>query len=171
MRSVLVSCALMLMVAAVAFGQGVTTVTVDAQHIQVRGGGGELIARRRVPVIFSRLDALMTAVGRPQPGGEPAIRLRRAAPPEMIEYSLGVTDGGLLLLGTRVLRLDFPSGRYVFDRADLARSYPRLEGPGPWRWVVEMSLGREAVVTLTVAAEGARWPVELVTITLVSQTP
>ncbi len=94
-------------------------------------------------------------------GGQPS---RRSSPPGAHEFALCVTADGTLVVGTQRFAVDPRGRRGGFLRGEIERSFPALEGSGPWRWVVPIMLSREVEVTLEVTAQEDTWPVRRVVI-------
>jgi hypothetical protein len=138
--------------------------TVDEQSITAEHGRNKLVVHRRALVRFTALEKLAVDIERPLPPQSAPIRLYRADPPELVEYVLGITSEGRLLIGQQHHVLALPERTYVFDRGRLARSHSPLEQPGPWTWRVVIPLSREAEVILSIKANGEQWPVETVAI-------
>ena len=130
--------------------------------IRIESNGNDLVAGRAAPVAWESLDRMVVEIRQP-PGGNPAVRVVRAWPRQRLDYALGVTREGTLLLGERVHVFDAGRGEWVFDRGEIARAYPALERNGDWTWLVDFSLSRDRTVTLEVRAP-ARWPVARVTL-------
>ena len=134
-------------------------------HLTVERDGNVLLARRSPPVPFERLEQLLTSIEqRPAPRG--AIRLVREGTGQLIDYFLCVTPEGRLVVGQQLWRRDPGSGDYVFERGELARAYSPLEGDGTWTWMFQFAVARESDVTLVARADGDRWPVRFVTISV-----
>lgn len=131
---------------------------------RVQSGGNELIALRNAPVAYTTLEQIAVDIGRPETTHASPIRVLRASPRQTIDYVLGVTSGGTLVIGERVHTYDEGQRRYVFTRGEIARSFPPLEEPGGWLWLVEVPLSREMNVRFEVRGR-AQSPVESVTIT------
>lgn len=150
----------------------VAPVTVGAQpgrsgaddRVRIQAGGNELTVRRTGPVPYSAMDQLTAEIERPLSGRVSAIRLRRASPPQMIDYVFCITREGTLVLGQQMF--DLGAGRPSFSRGEIARAYPRLERPGPWAWIIDIPLGREASAALELRATAEGWPVRSVTISV-----
>jgi hypothetical protein len=136
----------------------------DRLPIRVQSGGNELIALRNAPVAYTTLEQLVTDVGRAGATRATPIRVVRASPRQTIDYVFCVTNVGTLVVGERIHTFDESRQRYLFTRAEIARSYPPLEERGGWLWLLAVELSRETTVTFEVRAI-ARWPVEAVTIT------
>jgi hypothetical protein len=132
--------------------------------IRVQSGGNEMVALTQAPVAHTTLEQLLADIGRPGATRAAPIRVVRASPRETIDYVLGVTSAGTLVVGERVHTFDESLRRYVFTRGEISRSYPPLVEPAVWRWLVEVGLSREVSVTLELRAP-ARWPVESVAVT------
>jgi hypothetical protein len=156
--------AALVLVAALCAAAGVLPAAAsDAPYLTIRAEDNELTVRRRAPAMAVSLERFATDLERPLPPTAAALRLLRASPPEMIEYVLNVTADGVLVVGHQIRTLDFPSGRYVFARSGITRSYPPLEGAS-WRWLLELPVSRERRVTLDVRLEPPAWPAETVSI-------
>jgi len=138
-------------------------VTMEADRFEITGEGNSLTGLRRAPVPYSSVTDVAAAVRQPRPVAA-ALRLVRAAPPQVIDYVWCVTEEGQLVVGRQVRTLDVPSGQYVFTEGDIKRAYPALEATIPWTWIVSMSLGREIALTLEVRAMTPRWPVRAVVV-------
>jgi len=156
------------LVAAEASGQALPSPATD--RVYVKSDGNELSVRRNVPVPYRTLEALNGALEHPFPASARAIRLVRAAPPEVIDYALCVTGDGTLILGEQVFAVDVAKGRNVFVRGGATRGYPPLGRPGPWVWLLELPVSREMNATLILYATTAGWPVRAMVID-VSQEP
>ena len=156
------------LVAAEASGQALPSPPTDRAY--VASDGNELSVRRNVPVPYRTLEALNAALAHPFPASARAIRLVRAAPPEVIEYALCVTGDGTLILGEQVFAGDVAKGRNVLVRGGITRGYPPLGRPGPWVWLLELPVSREMNATLILYATTAGWPVRTMLIA-VSQEP
>jgi hypothetical protein len=138
--------------------------TIDEQSIVAEHGRNKLVVQRRALVRFSALEGLASEIEHSLPPQSAPIRLYRTDPPELVEYVLGVTSEGRLLVGRQHHVLTLPERKYVFDRGEMGRSRSTLEQPGPWTWQLVIPLSREAQVTLSIKADRDRWPVETVTI-------
>jgi hypothetical protein len=154
----------MALVAARAEGQPRPPAAVDRSPIRVQSGGNELVALRQAPVAYTTLEQLVADVGRPAANRRAPIRVVRAAPQQTVDYVLCVTSGGTLVVGERVHTFDVGQRRYVFTRGEMSRSYPPLDVPDGWLWLVEIPVSRETSVTFELRARG-RWPVEVITVT------
>ena len=139
-------------------------VKVDADRFEITGEQNTLTGVRRAPVPYDTLGALTAAVQQPTPSAA-AARIVRSSPPQVIDYVLGVTDEGFLVVAQQVRTLDGATGRYEFTTGEITRAYPALEASVPWTWIVEISLGREVNVTLEVTALSPTWPVRGVSVT------
>src|SRR5712691_55161 len=137
---------------------------VNGVPIRVRSGGNELVVVRGAPVGHARLDRLVVDIARPTEPGAAPIRIVRASPQQLIDYVLGLTRDGTLVVCARVETFDPGERRYVFTKGEIVRSYRPLDTPEGWLWLVEMALSREMTVTLEVRAP-ASWPAESVTVT------
>ena len=139
-------------------------VRIDADRFEVTGESNTLIGVRRAPVPYDTLGSVTEAVQREAPVPA-AARVVRSAPPQMIDYVLGVTEDGVLVVAQQVRTLDGATGRYQFLEGEITRAYPALEATVPWTWIVDIPLGREVSVTLEVTALAPGWPVRGVTLT------
>jgi hypothetical protein len=139
-------------------------VRVDADRFEITGEHNTLTGVRRGPVPYDTLGAITNAVQQPAPVAAVA-RLVRSAPPQVIDYVLGVTDDGFLVVAQQVRTLDGAAARYVFTEGEIRRAYPALEATVPWTWIVDIPLGREVSVTLEVTAAAPGWPVRGVFVT------
>ena len=154
----------MALVAARADGLPRPPAAVDRSPIRIQSEGNELVALREAPVAYTTLEQLVADVARPAAIRQAVIRVVRAAPPQTIDYVLCVTNSGTLVVGERVHTFDIATHRYVFTRGEIARSYPPLDAPDGWLWLVEIPLSRETTVTFELRARG-RWPVEVIAVT------
>ena len=152
------------LVAARAEGQPRPPAAVDRSPIRVQSGGNELVALRRAPVAYTTLEQLVADIGRAAADRPAPIRVVRAAPQQTIDYVLCVTSSGTLVVGEREHTVDVGERRYVFTRGEISRSYPPLDAPDGWLWLVDIPLSRETTVTLELRAS-ARWPVEAIAVT------
>lgn len=152
------------LVAARAEGQPRPPAAADRLPIRVQSEGNELVALRQAPVAYTTIEQLVADVGRPAATRPAPIRVVRAAPRQTIDYVLCVTRDGTLVVGERVHTFDVVQRRYVFTRGEIARSYPPLEAPDGWLWLVEIPVSRETTVTFELRARG-RWPVEAIAVT------
>jgi hypothetical protein len=139
-------------------------VSLDQSLIRVRSQGNELFAMREAPVAYSTLEQIATSIAAPSTTRPAPVRVIRSAPPEEIDYLLCVTSGGTLVLGERVHTRSAGERRYVFARGAIVRSYPSLNVPEGWLWLVDVPLSREATVTLQLRARTS-WPLALVSVT------
>ncbi len=135
-------------------------VTMDADRFDISGEGNSVTGLRRAPVPYSSVAAVAAAVAKAEPVPA-AVRLVRAAPPQVIDYVFGVTEDGALIVGQQIRVLD-ASGRYVFMNGDIKRAYPALEATVPWTWIVDIPLGREVGLTLELRAVTQAWPVRAI---------
>jgi hypothetical protein len=140
------------------------TVTMDGERFDIAAEGNTVTGRRQAPVPYVSLSVLAAAVAqeRPLPA---AVRLVRGVPHQIVDYVLGVTDDGLLILGEQVRTLQPGSSRYILTEGSIRRAYPALEATAPWTWIVDIPLGREVTLTLEIRAMAASWPVRGVAIT------
>jgi hypothetical protein len=136
-------------------------VTIEGDHFQISGEGNTVTGLRRAPVAYEGVSDLAAAVREPQPVAA-SVRLVRSAPPQVIDYVWCVTEDGVLVVGRQVRTLDVASNQYVFTEGDIKRAYPALEASVPWKWIVEIPLGREVGLTLDVRAMAPGWPVRAV---------
>src|SRR5438105_4843392 len=126
-------------------------IRIDGERFDISGEGNSVIGLRRAPVPYDSISDVAFAVG--QAHAVPtAVRLVRAAPPQMIDYVFGVTEDGVLVVGQQTRMFDVPSGRYVFTEGDIKRAYQALEATVPWTWIVDIPLGREVALILEVKA-------------------
>ena len=139
-------------------------IQVDADRFEITGESNTMTGVRRAPVPYDTLAGITGAVQREAPVPA-AARVVRSAPPQVIDYVLGVTEDGFLVVAQQVRTLDGTTGRYQFLEGEITRAYPALEATGSWRWIVDIPLGREVSVTLEVAALTPGWPVRGVTVT------
>lgn len=135
---------------------------------QVESWGSRLTVFREAPVAFSTLYEMTTALAQPLGDRARAASLVRSSPPQAVEYVLGVTREGTLVVGEQVF--DLEGDRPSFVRGEIWRAYAPLQRPGPWTWLVAIPVSREATAVLELKAATATWPVTRVTITL-SRTP
>jgi hypothetical protein len=140
------------------------TVHVDAERYEITGEQNTLVGVRRAPVPHDTLGGLTGAVQQAAPAAA-AARLTRSTPPEVIDYVLGVTEDGVLIVAQQVRRFDGTTGRYAFVAGEIMRAYPALEATVPWMWIIDIPLGREVNVTLEVTALNPGWPVRGVALT------
>ncbi len=131
-------------------------------RVRVQAEGNELTASRTAPVSYSTLEQFTAEIERPLPPRSDAFRLVRASPPQMITYVLCITREGTLVLGQQIF--DLAQGRPSFSLGEIARAYARLPRPGPWTWLVDVPVSREAHATLELQATALEWPVRSVTI-------
>jgi len=132
--------------------------------IEVIHDGNRLEALRDAPVPCHTLVGFLEMLERPLPNGAFALRVVRSSPPGAHEFALCVTADGTLVVGTQRFAVDPRGRRGGFLRGEIERSFPALEGSGPWRWVVPIMLSREVEVTLEVTAQEDTWPVRRVVI-------
>ena len=138
--------------------------SMDADRFNISGEGNTVTGLRRAPVAYTSIMELDTAVRLPAPLAA-GMRIVRATPPRVIDYIWCVTDEGVLVVGQQVRALDQASGQYVYTEGDIKRAYPALEANVPWRWIVDIPLGREVALTLEVRAMSEHWPVRAVIVT------
>jgi hypothetical protein len=163
-RLMLAALAALLIVAARAEPQS-PPVALDQSLIRVRSQGNELFAMRDVPVAYSTLEQIATSIGGASTRAATApLRVIRTSPPEEIDYLFCVTNGGTLVLGERIHTRAAGERRYVFARGAIVRSYPSLNVPDGWLWLVEVPLSRETTVTLQLRAR-PQWPIASVSVT------
>lgn len=138
--------------------------SMDADRFSVSGEGNTVTGLRRAPVPYSSLIDLDVAVrmATPLPAG---VRIVRSTPPQVIDYIWCVTEEGALVVGQQVRVLDQRSGQYLYSEGDIKRAYQALEANVPWRWIVDIPLGREVALTLEVRAMAHSWPVRAVIVT------
>ncbi len=154
----------LLIVAARAEPQSVPT-ALDQSLIRVESQGNELFAMREAPVAYATLEQIATSIaGTTAPRTAAPLRVIRTSPPQEIDYLFCVTNGGTLVLGERIHTRAAGEHRYVFARGAIVRSYPSLNVPDGWLWLVDVPLSRETTVTLQLRAR-ARWPLESVSVT------
>ena len=139
-------------------------IRLDAERFDISGEGNSVTGLRRAPVPYRSLSEMTAAVRQPQPLAT-ALRLVRAAPPQVIDYVFCVTDDGVLVVGQQVRSLDVTSGQYVFIEGDIKRAYPALEARAPWTWIVDIPLSREVPLILELTAMAHTWPVRIVAVT------
>jgi hypothetical protein len=144
-------------------------VVMGDDRFDISGEGNSVTGLRRAPVPYTSMSDLAAAVRLPEPVPA-AVRLVRAAPPQVIDYVWCVTEEGVLVVGQQVRTLDVSSGQYLFTEGDIKRAYPALEATVPWTWIVDIPLGREVALTLEVRAMAHAWPVRGV-IVVPSVTP
>ncbi len=137
-------------------------------EFQVESWGSRLTVFREAPVAFSTLDEMTTALAQPLGARARAASLVRSSPPQAVDYVLGVTREGTLIVGEQVF--DLEGDRPFFVRGEIWRAYAPLQRPGPWTWLVAIPVSREATAVLELKAATATWPVTRVTITP-SRTP
>lgn len=137
-------------------------VSMDEHRFNVSGEGNVVTGVRLAPVPYASIVELSSALGRN--GVLPAaVRLTRTAPSQVIDYVFCVTDDGLLVVGQQVRTAD-GAGRYGEAEGEIKRAYSALEATAPWRWIVDIPLGREVALTLDVRATSHAWPVRGVTV-------
>jgi hypothetical protein len=141
-----------------------STVALDQYLIRVQSQGNELFAMREAPVAYSTLDQISTSIAGKSMRRTAPVRVIRTSPAEEIDYLFCVTNGGTLVLGERVHTRAAGQAQYVFARGEIVRSYPSLNVPEGWFWLVDVPLSREATVTLQVRAH-AQWPLAFVSVT------
>ena len=141
-----------------------TPLTLDQSLIRVQSQGNELFAMREAPVAYSTLEQIATSIAGASATRMAPVRVIRASPPEEIDYLLCVTNGGTLVLGERIHTRAAGERRYVFARGAILRSYPSLNVPDGWLWLVDVPLSRETTVTLQLRAR-ASWPLASVSVT------
>jgi len=139
-------------------------VALDQSMIRVQSQGNELFAMREAPVAYSTLDQISTSIAGKSMRRTAPVRVIRTSPAEEIDYLFCVTNGGTLVLGERVHTRAAGQAQYVFARGEIVRSYPSLNVPEGWFWLVDVPLSREATVTLQVRAH-AQWPLAFVSVT------
>jgi hypothetical protein len=159
----LVGAASLLIVAARVEPQS-TPVALDQSLIRVQSQGNELFAMREAPVAYSTLEQISSSIARTTARRTPPVRVIRFSPPEEIDYLFCVTNGGTLVLGERVHTPTAGDRPYVFARGAIVRSYPALNVPDGWLWLVDVPLSRETTVTLQLRAH-AQWPLAFVSVT------
>ena len=162
--SALLGLAFLTFVAVAVEGQPRRPVRTERFQIRIEAAGNELLAQRNALVIYATIERLTRAIEQQALPHSVPFRLVRASPPQTIDYLLGVTSEGTLVVGQQVYTFDLPEDRYLFTRGDIARSYPPLDRAAPWMWLVEVPLSREVNVTLELRA-ATPWPVRSVTIT------
>jgi hypothetical protein len=137
-------------------------VSMDEQGYNVSGEGNTVTGVRAAPVPYASIVELSAALGRGSvlPA---AVRLVRTAPSQVIDYVFCVTDDGVLVIGQQTRSAD-GAGRYGEAAGEIKRAYSALEATAPWRWIVDIPLGREVALTLDVRATGPAWPVRGVTV-------
>jgi hypothetical protein len=153
-----------LVVAARAEPQSVGT-ALERSLIRVQSQGNELFAMREAPVAYSTLEQIATGIGgTAAPRTAAPVRVIRSSPPQEIDYLFCVTNGGTLVLGERVHSPTADERRVVFARGSIVRSFPSLNVPEGWLWLVDVPLSRETTVTLQLRAP-AQWPLASVSVT------
>ena len=137
-------------------------VSVDEHGFNVSGEGNTVTGVRLAPVPYASIVELSAALGRGSvlPA---AVRLVRRAPSQVIDYVFCVTDDGLLVVGQQTRSAD-GAGRYGEADGEIKRAYSALEATVPWRWIVDIPIGREVALTLDVRATSHAWPVRGVTV-------
>lgn len=133
---------------------------LEAAYVLTEGAGHRLELRERAAVAFTTLEAFASGIERSLPAGATAARLVRTIRAETVDYVFGVTENGRLLVGTQHRWLDPGTYRYVFVRGEMWRAFSRLDRPGPWTWLVPITVAPAAEVTLQVSAASDAWPVE-----------
>ena len=124
--------------------------------------GNTLLARASVAVRYSQVGDMLAAIE--QPVTPAAMRLRRVAPGQLVDYFFCVTMEGRLVVGQQQWRED-PSRGWVFERGELTRAYSPLESDGPWMWLIELPFARESEAMIVVRADG-EWPLRSVSMNL-----
>jgi hypothetical protein len=163
-RSVLVVGLVMCLAGGAAGADAQIKWTIDERSIVAEHGRNKVVVQRRALVRFSTLEALSAGIEQPLPPQSAPIRLYRADPPELVEYVLGITNEGRLLIGHQRQTQTVPERTYVFQGGLMDRSRSPLEQPGPWTWQLVIPVSREAHVVLLIKADGEQWPIETVTI-------
>ena len=135
--------------------------SMDADRFEISGEGNTVTGLRRAPVAYTSLIDLHAAVKTPEPLAA-GMRIVRVVPPQVIDYVWCVTEEGVLVVGQQVRTVDPSSGQYVYTEGDIKRAYPALEANVPWRWIVDIPLGREVALTLEVRAMSEKWPIRAV---------
>jgi hypothetical protein len=156
--------ATLMIVAVLAEGQPRLPAALDQSVIRVQSHGNELVVMRQAPVAYSTLEQIATSIAGPRPAGPVPVRVVRASPAQEIDYLFCVTSGGTLVLGERVHTLAAGDRRPALTRGQIVRSYPSLNVPEGWLWIVQVPLSRETTVTLQLRAPVA-WPLESVAVT------
>jgi hypothetical protein len=126
--------------------------------------GNRLTVRPTAPVVFTTTEAMITGIEASLPASASSVRLLQQQPRELVEYVFAVIEGGRLLVGRQYRAFDDATRGYQFERGEMWRSFSPLDDRGEWTWLVEIPVSREKSVTLEVHADGARWPVERVSI-------
>jgi len=147
-----------------AAAQPVPRVMLERGRIVVQSEGNELSVAERAPVGYTALDALVRDIERPDGRRDAPVRLTRAAPRQVLDWALGVTREGTLVIGQRTYTFEPTRRDWVFTRGEILRSYPPLSEGDGWLWLVDVAVGRETSVLLSMRAP-ARWPVESVRVT------
>ena len=137
-----------------------------AADLRVVREGNTLFARASAPVRYLHVGDMLAAIERPVTPA--AMRLRRMAPGQLVDYFFCVTLEGRLVVGQQLWRED-PTRGWVFERGELTRAYSPLESDGPWTWLIEMPVARESEAMIVVRAEG-EWPLRSVSMSLL-RTP
>jgi hypothetical protein len=163
-RAAAVAGLLLWLVAASAGAEPAIRWTVDERFVTAEQSGNRLVVPRRAEARFSTLEGLASGIEQSLPPQVSVIRLYRTDPPRLVEYVLGVSEQGRLLVGQQHRHLALPERTYVFDRGEIERAYSPIEQRTPWAWLLDIPLTREARVTLFVQADSNRWPVESLTI-------
>jgi hypothetical protein len=136
---------------------------LDQAVIRVQSQGNDMVVMRQAPVAYSTMEQIYANIGAPRTAGAVPLRVVRASPPEEIDYLFCVTSGGTLVLGERVHTMAAGEHAPVFARGQVVRSYPSLQVPEGWLWIVQVPLSREATVTLQLRSPIA-WPLESVAV-------
>jgi hypothetical protein len=140
-------------------------VALDQSLIRVQSQGNELFAMREAPVAYSTLEQIATGIaGSSTTRTAAPVRVIRVSPPQEIDYLFCITNGGTLVLGERIHTRAEGERRFVFARGAIVRSYPSLNVPDGWLWLVDVPLSRETTVTLQLRAS-AHWPLASVSVT------
>jgi hypothetical protein len=160
----LAAAASLLIVAARVEPQSRPVAALDQSMIRVQSQGNELFAMREAPVAYSTLEQISTSIAGKSTRRTAPVRVIRTSPAEEIDYLFCVTNGGTLVLGERVHTRAAGQAQYVFARGEIVRSYPSLNVPEGWLWLVDVPLSRETTVTLQVRAH-AQWPLAFVSVT------
>jgi hypothetical protein len=139
-------------------------VALDQAMIRVVSQGNELFAMREAPVAYGHLEQMSASLNTASSTYTAPVRVVRVSPSQEIDYLFCVTTGGTLVLGERIHTRAAGDRRYVFERGAIVRSYPSLNVPEGWLWLVDVPLSRETTVTLQLRAP-ARWPLASVSVT------
>lgn len=141
------------------------SIHVDADRYEIAGEGNSVIGVRRAPVSSCASPTEIAATLLKEEPVAAVVRVTRASPPQIIDYTFCVTNDGVLVVGRQIRTLDPSSGRYEFTEGGIKRAYPALEAISPWMWIIDIPLGREVGLTLELRAMTPVAPVRAVFVT------